>query len=362
MKKAINCRSQTTASPASKGKLQAALLFLCGLMIFWPMSCIDTWAKTESPSVKMVLPGGDAFGVELQTKGVLVVGTAPVDCPGEDRSPAKAVGIKSGDIISAVEGREVNSVSAVIDLVSHSEGKPLALTVQRRGKEFKLSLTPVKSESEDRWKAGVWIRDHTAGIGTVTCYLPDSNIFSGLGHGICDGDTGVLLPFSGGAVMDVKISGVRKGAKGAPGELKGYFCGAKLGTLMGNTPCGVYGVLAKMPDYAQTDLLPIGEAESVHEGAVTIRCSVDNDGVREYRAKITKLCSDDRDGKNFVIRITDPDLLQKTGGIVQGMSGSPIIQDGKLIGAITHVLLDEPTKGYGIFIENVLARVPDVMR
>lgn len=359
MKKAIYSRSQTVRSPFSKGSARAVTLLLCGLMIFLPIGSVSVCAKTDSADLQMVLPGGEAFGVDLQTKGVLVVGTSPVDCAGEDRSPAKDAGIQSGDIISAIEGKEVNSVSAVIDLVSDSNGKPLALTVQRKGSARSFTLTPVLSESENAWKAGVWLRDHTAGIGTVTCYLPESNLFSGLGHGICDGDTGVLLPFSGGAVMDVKISGIRKGTKGAPGELKGYFCGAKLGTLMGNTPCGVYGVLAKMPDYDKGDLLPVGAAEAVHEGAVTIRCTLDNSETKEYNAKITKLCSDDRNGKNFIIRITDPDLLQKTGGIVQGMSGSPIIQDGKLVGAITHVLLDEPTKGYGIFIENVLARVKE---
>ncbi len=359
MKNANNYRSHGGAVRFAKIKRQAALLFLGGLMIFLPMSKIDAWAKNDAAVQRMVLPGGEAFGVELQTKGVLVVGTAPVDCVGEDRSPAKEAGIKAGDIIAAVEGRAVNSVSVVIDLVADSEGKPISLTVERRGVERKLTLTPVKSESEDTWKAGVWIRDHTAGIGTVTCYLPESGAFTGLGHGICDSDTGVLLPFSGGAIMDVRISGIRKGSKGAPGELKGYFCGSKVGNLMGNTPCGVYGVLAKMPEYEKSDLLLVGDSESVREGAVTVRCTVDNGGIGEYRAKITKLCGSARDGKNFVIEITDPVLLAKTGGIVQGMSGSPVIQDGKLVGAITHVLLDEPAKGYGIFIENVLARVKE---
>ena len=357
MKNANKYRSQIGAAWFARTRRQAALLLLGGLMIFLPMSKIDAWAKTDAPQARMVLPGGEAFGVELQTKGVLVVGTAPVDCVGEDRSPAKDAGIKAGDIISAIEGKAVNSVSAVVNTVADCGGHSLSLTVERRGVERTVQLMPVKSESEDCWKAGVWIRDHTAGIGTVTCYLPEQHIFSGLGHGICDSDTGVLLPFSGGAVMDVKISGIRKGAKGAPGELKGYFCGGKVGTLTGNTPCGVFGVLAELPDYDDGDLIAIGESASVHEGAVTVRCTVDGEGMGEYRAKITKLCGNDKDGKNFIIEITDPALLAKTGGIVQGMSGSPVIQDGKLVGAITHVLLDEPTKGYGIFIENVLARV-----
>lgn len=341
--------------------MQTALLLLSGLLLILPMSGMQVSAETDTTVPRMVLPGGAAFGVELQTKGVLVVGTSPVDCAGEDRSPAQDAGIKAGDILSAIDKKAVNSVQAVLDLVADSQGKQLSFTIERQGVQKELSFTPVKSESENSWKAGVWIRDHTAGIGTVTCYLPKSNVFSGLGHGICDSDTGVLLPFSRGYIMGVKISSIHKGSKGAPGELKGYFCGSKTGTLIGNTRSGVYGILAEFPAYEKSDLMPIAEAKTIHEGDVTIRCTLDGSGIGEYRAKITKLCGGNGDGKNFVLEVTDPVLLEKTGGIVQGMSGSPVIQDGKLVGAVTHVLLDDPAKGYGIFIENVLAKMPDEM-
>ena len=342
-----------------KNKVRSAALLLTGLLLVMPLGTIEATAHPIKHETRMVLPGGDAFGVELRTKGVLVVGTSGVDCPGEDFSPAEKAGVKAGDILLSVNGKSVNSVAAVIDLVANSGGESVRMELCRHGKNKEVLLTPVKSESEHSWKAGVWIRDTTAGIGTVTYYLPETGSFSGLGHGICDSDTGVLMPLSRGSVMNVKISSIRKGAKGAPGELKGYFCGSKIGSLIGNTRSGVYGVLAEMPEYSQQDLIPVAGSGDIQEGEVTIRCTLDESGIHEYKAKIVKLCGGDKDGKNFVLEVTDPALLAKTGGIVQGMSGSPVIQNGKLVGAVTHVLLDDPARGYGILIENVLAKMPE---
>ena len=338
----------------SKNRARAAALLLSGLLLILPLGQMGAMAQAAEKSPELVLPGGDTFGVELHTKGVLVVGTAAVDCPGEDISPAEQAGVKAGDIILSIDGKEISSVTAMVELVADSAGKTVQIELQRQGKHKEVTLTPAKSESEHCWKAGVWIRDTTAGIGTVTYYLPETGSFSGLGHGICDSDTGVLMPLSRGIVMDVKISSIRKGAKGAPGELKGYFCSGKIGSLIGNTRSGVYGVLASMPAYDKQDLIPVAQAGEIHEGSVTIRCTLDDSGIHEYKAKIVKLCGGDKNGKNFVLEVTDPALLAKTGGIVQGMSGSPVIQNGKLVGAVTHVLLDDPARGYGIFIENVL--------
>ena len=349
-----------------KMKARAGSLFLATLLLLLPMGQMGVQAKTpaadvESRRVKAVLPGGDSFGVELQTKGVLIVGTAPVDCPGEDISPAAIADVKAGDILLTIDGVEPNGAADVVQRIADSGGSSLELSISRQGTVRQVELTPVQSESEHTWKAGMWVRDHTAGIGTVTYYVPETGGFSGLGHGICDSDTGVLMPLSRGSVMQVKISGVRKGAKGAPGELRGYFSSGKVGSLVGNTRCGVFGVLAEQPAYQKEDLIPVAAPGEIKEGAATIRCTVDENGVREYQAKIIKLCSNEKNGKNFVLEITDPQLLEKTGGIVQGMSGSPVIQNGKLVGAVTHVLLDDPTRGYGIYIENVLAKMPDLI-
>lgn len=349
----------------------AALLAVCSLAVMPTalsgagidsFGIIGSAAELTESRRQMLLPGGSSFGVQLQTDGVLVVGTAPVDCSGEDISPAEKAGIHAGDILSSIDGEDVNTVGAVVEQVAKSGGHAIKLDVIRAGKHHELTLTPVRSESENNWKAGVWIRDSTAGIGTVTFYCPETNGFSGLGHGICDGDTGVLMPLLRGNVMDVAISGIQKGKKGAPGELKGYFSSSKTGSLTGNTLCGVFGVLSRIPDYAERDLLPIAGEDEVKEGDAVIRCTVDGEGVKEYSVKIVKLCGNDPDGKNFVIEVTDPELLAKTGGIVQGMSGSPVIKDGKLIGAVTHVLLDEPTRGYGIFIGNILNKMPDILK
>lgn len=322
----------------------AALVLVCSLTLM--PTATDSWglqssaAETTAGDAPKLLPGGSAFGVQLQTEGVLVVGTAPVDCPGEDISPAEKAGIQAGDILSSINGEDVNTVRGVVEQVAKSEGRALTLTVRRAGKCRELSLTPVRSESEDNWKAGVWIRDSTAGIGTVTFYCPETGAFSGLGHGICDSDTGVLMPLLRGSVMDVTISGIQKGKKGMPGELNGYFSSSKIGALTGNTLCGVFGVLNKLPSYSEDELLPIAGEGELHEGDAVIRCTVDEGGVKEFAVKIEKLCGNDPSGKNFVIEVTDPELLEKTGGIVQGMSGSPVIQDGKLVGAVTHVCVN----------------------
>ena len=349
-----------------KNRARAVSLFLVGLLLFLPagqvrVRALNASVGSDANEVRMVLPGGDPFGVELQTKGVLIVGTSAVDCPGKDVSPAAKADVKAGDILLSIDGVELKGAADAVRRIADSEGRTVRLSLSRQGMVRQVELTPVESESEHTWKAGMWVRDHTAGIGTVTYYIPETGGFSGLGHGICDSDTGVLMPLSRGSVMQVKISGIRKGAKGAPGELRGYFSSGKMGSLIGNTRCGVYGVLTRLPEYKKQDLIPIAAPAEIKEGEAIIRCTVDGNGIRDYHVKIIKLCGGEKNGKNFVLEITDPSLIQKTGGIVQGMSGSPVIQNGKLVGAVTHVLLDDPTRGYGIYIENVLAKMPKII-
>ncbi|MBQ2735118.1 MAG: SpoIVB peptidase [Clostridia bacterium] len=297
-------------------------------------------------------PGGCAFGVKFSTKGVLVVGLSPVKREdGKEISPAETAGVKVKDILLAVNETEIHSVKDLAEMVTASEGKPLTLSVERGGKTGTLTLTPVKTK--EGYKAGMWLRDSTAGIGTVTYVNPETGEFGGLGHGICDVDTGVLMPLDRGSVMKVEIGGVVKGLSGKPGEIKGYFKHDRCGSIMSNTLCGVFGIFTEMPE-GISEAVPVGSRHDVKEGEAEIICTLGDDGPKHYKIEISKIDRDGTDNKNFVITVTDKTLKERTGGIVQGMSGSPILQNGKLIGAVTHVLVNDPAKGYGIFIENML--------
>ena len=305
-------------------------------------------------------PGGMPFGVKLYTDGVIVVGVTGVETEQGKKTPATDCGLRVGDIINAIDGKAVNTTDEVSSAVEQSGGKTLQLTVTRADGKHTLRLSPVLSSPDKLYKAGIWLRDSTAGLGTVTFINPETNCFAGLGHGICDVDTGDLLPFRKGTVVDVNIKGITKGAVGNPGELRGSFCPGKIGSLVGNTACGVYGLLSEMPDTSHSEPLRIGLKDELKTGEAEIFCTV-NDKLDRYTAEIVKIGNKNAEQKNFVIKITDKRLLEATGGIVQGMSGSPVIQNGKLVGAVTHVLVNDPTKGYGIFIENMLKNMPEVM-
>jgi stage IV sporulation protein B len=299
-------------------------------------------------------PGGMPFGVRFFTKGVVVVGVSDVVTENGSVSPARDAGIYPKDVIIQIDGMDVNTTEAVSSLVERSGGKPLALTIKRGEETKNIVLTPVPSKPEGIYRAGVWIRDSTAGIGTVTMYDKESGVFWGLGHGICDMESAKLLPLLRANVSGVTISGITKGLKGAPGELKGYFGNGAAGTLTHNTNCGVRGHFDQLSVEGVEKPLPLAYGKEVKEGDAYIYCTLSDNTIGKYTVKIEKLREADPNGKDFVIRITDPKLLETTGGIVQGMSGSPVIQNGKIVGAITHVLVADPTAGYGIFIENML--------
>lgn len=304
---------------------------------------------------RMLIPGGVPFGVRLCHEGVTVVGLPDVGTGGTGSgSPAKDAGIRVRDIILSVDGKRVTSAADMAAMIGECGGKTLDLTLRRGDGELTISVTPVLSD--DGYKAGLWIRDSTAGIGTVTFIDPATGAFAGLGHGICDSDTGELVKPGRGIVVNVAISGVEKGQAGAPGELRGYFSSGKIGSLTGNTECGVFGVFAELPEGMSGDAkaIPAATSAETHDGDAEIICTSDS-GTGRYKVRISGIDRSGRPVKNFVVTVTDPDLIAKTGGIVQGMSGSPIIQDGKLIGAVTHVLVNSPEKGYGIFIDNMLA-------
>lgn len=308
-------------------------------------------------------PGGMPFGVKFYTQGVLVVGFTEVENGGLKFSPAYDSGLRVKDVIISVGGRDVNTVDEIITLIEKSEGKELDIGYKRDNSVYHTSLIPKYSDADGRYKAGMWIRDSTAGIGTVTFINPENNAFAGLGHGICDIDTGELMPLMKGTVTDVVINGLVKGKAGDPGELKGYFSSEKTGTLIGNTEAGVYGLFLQRPDSIPEEALPIALRNEVREGKAYIWCTLENGTAKKYEIEITDINRNSNSvTKSFVVKITDPALLELSGGIIQGMSGSPIIQNGKIVGAVTHVLINDPATGYGIFIENMLINMPEILR
>ena len=300
-----------------------------------------------------LIVGGMPFGIRMQTKGVLVVSLGEIKCGGKSVSPAKDAGLRARDVITEIDGNATNDVTAVTAHIGASGGKTLTFTVLREGKTMQIPITPVRTD-EGKYGCGLFIRDSASGIGTVTFLDPETGIFGGLGHGVCDGESGALIPVSRGSVLSVRISGVVKGEKGKPGELRGAFSGKRLGSVTENSECGVFGVISSVPKELGAPI-PVAAASEMREGKATIRCTLGDDGICEYEILIERIDHSARPTKSFTIRVTDERLLSRTGGIVQGMSGSPIIQNGKLVGAVTHVMINDPTEGYGIFIENMLS-------
>lgn len=290
-----------------------------------------------------------------------MVGFCDVDTKEGRKNPATEAGLKPKDVILAVNGKPLSGASELTDLIEGSQGKPLTLHCRRGTGEFDTTLTPAYCPAESRYKTGIWVRDSGAGIGTVTFIIPETGAFAGLGHGICDADTGNLVAMKRGTVSDVTISSVVKGAAGAPGELKGYFNAGKVGALLGNSTCGVWGMFTEVPE-CPTEPMPIGLRNDVEEGEAYILCTLDTNKIERYDVKISNIHHEATGSKCFTVTVTDPDLIAASGGIVQGMSGSPIIQNGKIVGAVTHVLIGDPTTGYGIFIENMLVNMPVLAR
>ena len=317
-----------------------------------------TWAagqRVVTPT--QLIPGGMPFGLRMHTRGLLVVGTGEVVSGGHKLRPAYDAGLRAKDILLSVDGSTVSTVEELTARIGAAGGKPLTLTVARGNEQLTLQVTPVRADADGRYQCGLLVRDTASGIGTVTFIDPESGLFGGLGHGVCDADTGAIMPLSRGTVTGVRIRSVIRGEKGKPGELRGSITAERIGLLAENNECGVFGALNRLPTDAQSAAIPVGTASEVKEGAATVRCTLGEDGVREYAIEILRIDHSARPTKSFTVRVTDPALLERTGGIVQGMSGSPIIQNGKLIGAVTHVLVDDPTTGYGIFIENMLSHM-----
>ncbi len=308
-----------------------------------------------------VVPCGNPIGITIRTKGALVLGTGVVTTPGGNIEPASSV-LQTGDYIIAVNRVEIEGKEELIAAIQQSAQDNLILSVLRGNELLEVQVKRARTAAGD-YKIGVWVRDDTQGIGTLT-FITTNGRYAALGHGISDVDTGILMTAAGGEIYEAEILSITKGKPGTPGELTGVIrkSGATcLGEVMANTPRGVFGKLSaengtqdRLEKKSKYGVVELGMRQEVKTGPATILCQVD-DMVREYDIEIEQVdYGNTKQSKGLVLHITDPELIQKTGGIVQGMSGSPILQNGKLIGAVTHVFVRDATRGYGTFIENML--------
>ena len=299
-----------------------------------------------------VVIGGDAFGLKMYTNGLIVVGFSDVKTERGSRNPALEAGIEKGDLLKTVNGVRLAKNSDVASLINASGGAEATLVLERSGERMTVTLSPALSAEDGKYKLGMWVRDSAAGIGTVSFYEPETGLFVGLGHGIYDTDTETLMPAAKGEIVKTTITGVKRGEKGSPGELYGVFDQETvIGELHGNSALGVYG---KLTNAVAGEELPIALKQEIEVGDAKLITPAIGGGKAEYDVRITSVVNDDRgSGRNMIIKITDEKLLELTGGIVQGMSGSPIVRDGKIVGAVTHVLVNDPTSGYAVFAERM---------
>lgn len=302
-----------------------------------------------------LVPGGQAIGVTLHLPGALVVGVgAFLSSGGEMSSPAQAAGIKAGDMIMRINGAQVESAAHLSALCAQAEGS-LNVTISRNGQERELLIKPKRAAEDQLYKLGMWVRDSTAGIGTLSFYDKESLCFGALGHPVTDVDTGSLLEIGEGGISLADVIGVSYGMQGIPGELHGAFSSFKkeLGSIENNTGNGIFGSLstANMHGLYQ-ESIPLAYTDEVKEGEAQILSTIDENGVRAFSCEIVRTFPQEAEGtKSMILKITDPELLEVTGGIVQGMSGSPVIQNGRLAGVVTHVFVNDPKKGYAIYAE-----------
>ncbi len=325
--------------------------FLSGLLCSSAMLGAAPAARAAALEAERLVPVGHTIGIKLFAEGVVVIGLAGGETGSGVSTPGADCGLQVGDVIEEANGRSVESSEQFAALLQC--GGRVELGVSRDGKELTLAAEPVLGE-DGTYRLGAWIRDSMAGIGTVTFYDPATGTFGALGHGITDTDTGMLMPLGDGAVMDAAVKAVKRGSAGNPGELKGSFdLENDMGVLYANTERGVFGTMDGC-DFTAGSTVPVASQGEIRTGAAAILANVSGDGVEEYAIEIVKILEGSQ-VQNLLIQVTDQRLIEQTGGIVQGMSGSPILQDGKLVGAVTHVMVNEPTKGYGILIENMLA-------
>ncbi len=312
------------------------------LVLLLSLGLITVNAQTTA---KQVILGGTPFGLKLYTNGVIIIEV------NKDNSPAYDAGLKVNDLIIGANNMQITSNEQLKEIIENSGGQAVSLKIKRDNDELTKNIVPIKDENQN-YILGMWIRDSTAGIGTTTYFDSSSNTFGALGHGICDKDTNMLMPLRDGEIMCATISSFQKGSDGIVGGLNGYMSNETIGKITANNAYGIYGT------YEYTSNCRVIDVASDNEitcGKAHIVSTIEGDSPKEYDVEITNVTLSKNSGQNMIFKVTDEELLQKTGGIVQGMSGSPIVQNGKLVGAVTHVFINSPQKGYGISISNMLS-------
>lgn len=310
---------------------------------------------------KVVIPGGETIGLKLYTNGVLVVGMSEIEgIDNEKYKPYENSGIEEGDMIVKIDNKAITCTADLIDKVNNSFGHNLEISYIREGNIYNTNIIPTQTDNNE-YKLGLWVRDAAAGVGTVTFYEPETGMFAALGHGILDVDTEKIINISSGEVVTSNIISITKGQKGKPGEIRGSIENGKtIGTVYNNTEFGIFGKLnntaMNMIDNAkELQILPRTEVET---GKAKIICTIENNKQEEYDIEIEKIYkNNNEDNKSMIIKVTDERLIEKTGGIIQGMSGSPIIQNGKFVGAVTHVMVNDPKVGYGVFADMMIKQM-----
>lgn len=317
------------------------------------MMVSGAWALAAE---KELVPMGCTVGIQMNMEGVLVVGLSDIQTADGEQSPSRHAGIVPGDVIKRLDDTEIKTADDFVAFIAGLTSDEVTISVLRNDKDYEFKVKPAQSK-EGTYQLGLWLRDSVTGIGTVTFYDPDSGMYGALGHSISDAETGILVPLGDGEILDSTVVEVKKGECGNPGELCGYFDSKhSRGDIILNTDCGIFGVVYDGDQMADrlADALPVASEDEIQLGKASILANVDGKEVCEYEIEVGRVYKNEDSGRCLMLTVTDSRLLEQTGGIVQGMSGSPIIQNGKLIGAVTHVLVSDPTKGYGISIEKML--------
>lgn len=353
-----NKQTVLTASNINKEKINQTGVNRLNLNLFGNIKVKDVNISVIPKTT--VIPLGNAIGMKLYTKGVLVVGMSQINTENnEKKKPYENSGIEQGDTILAVNNNEISNTDELIEEVNKSNGNQISIKYMKNNETLETSITPVKSK--DEYKIGLWVRDAAAGVGTLTFYEPSTNSFMALGHGISDIDTEKIVDIANGELITANIVSIKKGEKGEPGEIKGTIdSGNKIGNISENTNLGVYGIVTNKSylNLGNSSEMEVATRSEIKEGKAQIICQLDNSGKKLYDIEIEKTYTmNNEDNKSMLIKVVDEELLEKTGGIIQGMSGSPVIQNGKFIGAVTNVLVNDPTRGYAIFADMMIKQM-----